>query len=610
MKKKDDEFVLDSSAMDIQLFSYTYKKQDTTITDTLVKIDPYNKAVTTSVKNVLQERLVYDTIINLKRLSIIEKDFIIRNRIDKQIKIIQKQEQADAENNIAEIQNISTKAINKIFIVFLIILLACLCLYGLLVLDTYRIKRYEQSLIREKQNYRDLADNRSEFLSMMAHELRTPLQSIIGFSDLLHNPKNKAANKSPHYSEIIKKSSSHLLQTINLLLDRSKIDAGKIELEHIPFNLSECLYEVFESLSIQASEKPFLYTIDSDIPVHLIVNGDSFRLKQVLYNLLSNAIKFTNQGKVSLTCRLIQDQEDSVRANFKIADTGIGIPKEKIKKLFEKYEQLDKSTVRLFGGTGLGLVITKKILELFHSYLTVQSNENTGTTFLFNLTFEKSKAVPPISPPELIHTHATLLIIDDDNYSLLYAYQLIHESFESVYIASSIADGLQIIENNTPDIILCDLHVNNILGTTLLDYIEEKTKIIFTSADHDYLNKLKKQNFHILPKPFTGEDLINALNSLKVSVQLKNYTSIPDIIHIKSLLEKITLLEQALKENDIQSILYYLHQLKTTLGYLNHWEEIKLIQKEESAYALYMKADAFKQSIALILPGLKDRYSR
>ena len=611
-KEDEDDPALDSTNdnMDIQLFSYTYKEQDTTITDTLVRIEPFNKTIKTSVKNVLHERLIYDTIVNLKRLEIIEKDFIIRNKIDKQIKTIQKQEQADAQNNISTIQNISTKAINQIFIVFLLILITCLCLYVVLVLDNYKIKRYEQRLINEKQNYQNLANNRSEFLSMMAHELRTPLQSIIGFSDLLYRQKNKALDKSTHYSEIIKNSSTHLLQTINLLLDRSKIDAGKIELENIPFNLLECIEEVFNSLSIQANEKPFLYTIESDIPGNLIVNSDSFRLKQIFYNLLNNAIKFTNQGKVSLICKLSQHKEDRVTVHFKITDTGIGIPKEKIKHLFQNYEQLDKSTGRLFGGTGLGLVITKKILELFNSSLTIQSNENIGTTFSFNLTFEKSTIQHPAIITTLNHSEAILLIIDDDNSNLLYTYQLLNNSFKSIHIANSIEEGMQLTQSINPDIILCDLYINNSLGTELLQYISAKTKIIFMSADHDYLNALKKQNHSTLPKPFTVENISTILNEVNIDIPINiHVTTVSEPIHIDSLLEKIKLIESFIQQNDVESVLFYLHQIKTTLGYLNYWEEIKEIQKEETVYALYKNEITFKKSISILLNKLRNNYS-
>ena len=611
-KEDEDDPTLDSTNdnMDIQLFSYTYKEQDTTITDTLVRIEPFNKTIKTSVKNVLHERLIYDTIVNLKRLEIIEKDFIIRNKIDKQIKIIQKQEQADAQNNISTIQNISTKAINQIFIVFLLILITCLCLYVVLVLDNYKIKRYEQRLINEKQNYQNLANNRSEFLSMMAHELRTPLQSIIGFSDLLYRQKNKVLDKSTHYSEIIKNSSTHLLQTINLLLDRSKIDAGKIELENIPFNLSECIEEVFNSLSIQANEKPFLYTIESDIPGTLIVNSDSFRLKQIFYNLLNNAIKFTNQGKVSLICKLSQQKEDRVAVHFKITDTGIGIPKEKTKRLFQNYEQLDKSTGRLFGGTGLGLVITKKILELFNSSLTIQSNENIGTTFSFNLTFEKSTIQHSPIVTTLNHSEATLLIIDDDNSNLLYTYQLLNNSFKSIHIANSIEEGIQLTQSINPDIILCDLYINNSLGTELLQYISAKTKIVFMSADHDYLNELKKQNHSILPKPFTVENISTILNEVNIDIPINiHVTTVSEPIHIDSLLEKIKMIESFIQQNDVESVLFYLHQIKTTLGYLNYWEEIKEIQKEETVYALYKNEITFKKSISILLNKLRNNYS-
>jgi len=597
-RKPEDELSTDSANdknIDVQLFSYTYKKQDTTFTDTLVKVEPLNKAAKASVKNVLQEKLEFDTIVNLKRLAIIEKDFIIRNRISKQIKMILKQEQADAEKNIDTIQNISTDAVNRIFWIFLFILFACVCLYLLLVLDTYRIRKYEKQLIQEKQNYLDLANNRSQFLSMMAHELRTPLQSIVGFSDLLDQHKKSASNKSFHYTEIIKKSSLHLLQTINLLLDRSKIDAGKLELDYISFNLSECIKDVFESLSIQANEKNIVYSLVSDIPENLIVYSDSFRLKQVLYNLLNNAIKFTHQGHVILTCRSLKQVDNSIRVNFKISDTGIGIPKNKIKHLFEEYNQLDRSKERLFGGTGLGLVITKKILELFPSKLFVHSEEQKGTNFLFDLYFETRSSIP--LPKTISHKTNTfsILIVDDDHYNLLYIHQLLNTSFQNVYIASSIAEALTYLRAEQIDVVLCDLYINDKMGSDLIAHISANTKIIFMSADHEELNILKEK-YLILPKPFTTETLLHTLNAVSFT-----YTDNSEGIHKESLEEKIRNLENAITNLDSKSVLFYLHQIKTALGYLNLWDEIKNVQQLESNYSFtHSDQDLFNNTSALI----------
>ncbi len=595
-KKEDDEVVIDTTDddMNVQLFSYTYKKRDTTYTDTLIKIDPFNKTAKASVKNFLKEKLEFDTIVNLKRLAIIEKDFMIRNKISKQIKIIQKQEQADAQANIITIQNISSDAINRILLVFIFILFSCICLYILLVLDSYKIKKYQEQLIREKQNYLNLATNRSQFLSMMAHELRTPLQSIIGFSDLLHEQKRTTADKSFHYSEIIKKSSLHLLQTINLLLDRSKIDAGKLELENISFNLSECIQDVFESLSIQANEKKITYTLNSDIPDNLIVYSDSFRLKQILYNLLSNAIKFTSEGRVTLTCRSLKQSDKTIRVNFKISDTGIGIPKNKVKHLFEEYNQLDKSKERLFGGTGLGLVITKKILELFSSKLLIQSEEKIGTTFLFDLYFETREFISSNKVSVKQNDFKSILIIDDDNYNLLYIHQLLKKSFQDVCIASSITEALAHISKKQFEIILCDLYINDHMGSELLPHVPKTTKVIFMSADHEQLNQLKAQHF-ILPKPFTIDTLQDVLNTTSIV----NPADLEFIqFHKGSLKEKTEHLQKAYADMNAASVLFYLHQIKTTLGYLKHWEEIKNIQKIESTFALTKSEDALFHALS------------
>lgn len=575
----------------IHLYSYTYKTQDTIYTDTLVKLESFNKINKDAVKSVLQEKIRYDTIVNLKRLAAIEKNVIIRNKIANQIKCIQKQEQADAAKNIAVIQNISTDTINQILWIFVFIFIICAVLYLLLVWDTFKIKRYEEKLLLQKNNYQNLANNRSQFLSMIAHELRTPLQSVIGFSELLYLQNENTGNKTFHYSDIIHKSSSHLLQTINLLLDRSKIDSGKLKIENISFNLYDCVRDVFESLHIQAKEKHIDYTYVSNIPQELTVFSDSFRLKQVLYNLLSNAVKFTENGAVELHISSYLEKNNHIEVFFKISDTGIGIPKHKIKNLFNEFDQLNDSIERLYGGTGLGLVITKKLLTLFNSEITVESEEQKGTSFSFYINFEKS--IPIIKkieePTETLNI--SVLVIDDDNYNLLFTHQILSKYVQDVRFSESIEDAKRILQNTIPDIVFCDMYIGHNMGTEIIPYLNEKTKIIFISADHD---QLKKSPYQTLSKPYSSKDLLMFISD-KITVQNDN-TQITDPIHLTSLHEKLKIFHKALQENETNAIISILHQLKTTLGYLNKWEEIKQIQKIENTYSVHKNIDVLHAS--------------
>ncbi|WP_018341909.1 ATP-binding protein [Cytophaga aurantiaca] len=610
-KKEEVDLVVDSSEnMALQLYSYTYKEQDTVFTDTLVKLEAFNKVDKAQVKNVLQEKMQHDTIVNLKRLAVIEKDFFIRNRIFNQIKNIQKQEQADALINITAIQNISNETINQIFWIFLFILFTCICLYILLIMDTYRIKRYEEKLILEKQNYQNLANNRSQFLSMMAHELRTPLQSIIGFSDLLYQQNKSAPDKTHHYSEIIKKSSTHLLQTINLLLDRSKIDSGKLELEHISFNLKVCIEDVFESLSMQAQDKKINYLHNSDLPDDLFVLSDGFRLKQILYNLLSNAIKFTENGDVRLTVSTFLDTEKYIQIRFEISDTGIGIPANKLDQLFDEYNQLSTATGRLFGGTGLGLVITKKTLALFSSEFIILSQENKGTSFSFDILFEKSPHIQEKSPHVYKHLNVSILLVDDDNYNLLYTHQLLSRYVTHVYVAGSLEETQTILEQTIPDIVLCDLYIHESMGTEIIPFVAANTKIIFMSADHDRLAQLKELNYATLAKPYSIEEILSIISDS--GIRTTNATKFHDAsedIHRKSLIDKLHLLKIALQNKDYVNIESLLHQIKTAFGYLAQWDEIKQIQKIESTYSVHKNNETLYLSTTDLYKHWKTFYS-
>ncbi|MCH6255016.1 ATP-binding protein [Puniceicoccaceae bacterium K14] len=226
---------------------------------------------------------------------------------------------------------------------------------------------------------------KSEFLSTMSHELRTPLNAIIGMSSIIAG--DEISSELSDHIRIIQTSSDSLLAIINQILDYSKIESGNLELEHRSFRPSECIEESMDMLSSVNWEKPvdFFTTIDPMIPNKLV--GDETRLRQVLVNLIGNASKFTKEGYVWVNATLKKNSQNSESEELEIAvhDTGIGIPAERIGKLFKTFSQIDSSTTREFGGTGLGLAITKKLVNAMGGEIKVTSEADRGTTFSFTL---------------------------------------------------------------------------------------------------------------------------------------------------------------------------------------------------------------------------------
>ena len=253
---------------------------------------------------------------------------------------------------------------------------------------------------------------KSEFLATMSHEIRTPLNAIIGSADLLW--ETTLTEEQAEYVGMFRRAGGTLLAVINDILDLSKIEAGHLELDPIPFDLSDLVEQTAQFVAARAHEKgvELVCSVDADLPAHVV--GDSTRIRQVLLNLLGNAIKFTARGEIALTVTRDPDATSPWGLRFAVRDTGIGIPADKLTSIFASFTQADSSTTRKFGGTGLGLTISKRLVELMDGRLWVESCPGQGSTFTFTLALPAAEGprTLPVAPVELNGMRA--LIVDDN----------------------------------------------------------------------------------------------------------------------------------------------------------------------------------------------------
>ena len=331
-----------------------------------------------------------------------------------------------------------------------------------------RVKAENATLIAESA-----VKSKQQFLSNMSHEIRTPMNAIIGFTKVLL--KTELTTRQKEYLTAIKLSGDALIVLINDILDLAKVDAGKMQFEQVPFKMTTSLSAMLHLFETKIHEKnlKLIREFDSKIPDILV--GDPVRLHQIIINLVSNAVKFTNKGKITMSVRLISENDESVRIQFSVSDTGIGIPENKIERVFENFQQASSGTSRLYGGTGLGLAIVKQLVEAQNGTINVRSKVGEGSTFSFELEFLKSGSEifiePQIDEFEGDVKNVRVLVAEDIPLNQLLMKTLLDDFGFECEIAENGRIAVEKLQNKTFSVVLMDLQMPMMNGFEATDYI-------------------------------------------------------------------------------------------------------------------------------------------
>ncbi|WP_051203478.1 response regulator [Hugenholtzia roseola] len=394
-------------------------------------------------------------------------------------------------------------------------------------LRTQNLIAANDELKRAKEKAEEASKAKEQFLSMMSHEIRTPLNAIIGVTNLLSQMELTADQREN--TEILSFSAKNLLNLINDVLDLSKIEAGKMELEELEFDLKALLTNLTESFKHKAKEKDLQIKlhIDKNIPAFLI--GDSVRLSQIVNNLMSNALKFTEEGYVQLTVRLAKNFDESVEILFAVSDTGIGIENDRLQSIFENFSQAGKDISRKYGGTGLGLAITKQLVELQGGSISAMSTPMVGSTFSFQIPLKKvlmreekntnllrkEQTPNPIEMPLRLEG-VQVLVVEDNRVNQTLARKFLTNWGAEVTLAENGKRALEKMAQMRFDIILMDLQMPEMDGYEAAIHIRRNesplAQIPIIALTASTLTKERERAFQVgmndyITKPFDPAEL-------------------------------------------------------------------------------------------------------
>lgn len=482
---------------------------------------------------------------------------------------------------------------------------------------------------------------KQQFLSNMSHEIRTPMNAIIGFTKVILKTDLTAGQRE--YLTAIKVSGDALIVLINDILDLAKVDAGKMEFEKSPFKIASSITAMLHLFELKIQEKNLLLIKEYDKRIPNVLLGDATRLHQIFINLISNAIKFTVKGKITVSVKLLKEDEEKATIEFIVSDTGIGIAEDKMELIFNNFQQASSDTSRLFGGTGLGLAIVKQLVEAQGGVISIKSKLKEGTTFSFILSFDKTNE-EAISEFEFIKLddeikNIKVLVVEDIPLNQLLMKTLLDEFGFERDIAANGKIAIEKLRNKSYDIILMDLQMPEMNGFETTTYIrntlKSKIPIIAITADvttvdlekciavgmNDYISKpvdekiLYNKIVGLVTKPIQIEpQKLNNNNGITKKIRCINleYLDLSTKSNTDLMIEMISLyleqtpsliaqMKKSLSDKDWVSLGAAVHKIIPSFSIVGIHEDFENMAKKVQEYASAQRQDGEMNDMVLQL---------
>ncbi|WP_299897738.1 ATP-binding protein [uncultured Aquimarina sp.] len=444
------------------------------------------ESLTNTVKEVLAEleakdrRYRYE--IWYKENKLLKNDQVITQKLRDILAHIEQNERNEFKKRFQASSEVMDKTFTFIIIISAISLVIAIIFIVLITGDISKSQKFRNELENEKTYTESLLKTRESLINTVTHDLRSPLNTVIGYSDLLE--KTGLNNKQKHYLGHLKKSSDYILHLVNDLLDLSKLEAGRMVIEELPFSPKKLIINTITSVIPVNDAKNLDIFINTKNELKKQYLGDPFRIKQVLTNLLNNAYKFTDVGSITIDAEITENGLAEKELKISVKDTGIGITKEQQKYIFEEFSQGDDDTEKKYGGFGLGLAITKKIIKLLNGKIRLESEPNKGSNFTFCIPIKLAKNQIPEEEHEVVKiehfTNKKALIVDDDLSQLDLTSEVVSLMGLSYDICENGLDALELLKKNSYDLILTDIQMPKMDGFELLKNVKEDSKYVDT----------------------------------------------------------------------------------------------------------------------------------